>query len=74
MKFNGWKNYETWNVSLWMQNDEGLHHIAKQCDNYNDFTNAMRILHIPETPDQVAWNDSILDVTSLDQMLKEMRG
>jgi len=22
---NGWKNYETWNVALWLQNDEGLY-------------------------------------------------
>jgi len=23
-KYNGWKNYETWNVKLWMDNDEGM--------------------------------------------------
>jgi len=25
MSYNGWKNWETWNVALWLGNDEGLY-------------------------------------------------
>jgi hypothetical protein len=25
MAYNGWKNWETWNVALWFGNDEGLY-------------------------------------------------
>jgi len=25
-RYNGWSNYETWNVKLWMDNDEGSYH------------------------------------------------
>ena len=26
MSYNGWKNYETWNVALWIDNEEGSYH------------------------------------------------
>jgi hypothetical protein len=34
-RYNGWTNYETWNVALWLGNDEGSYHYwnhqAYQC-------------------------------------------
>lgn len=34
-KYNGWTNYETWNVKLWMDNDEGSYNyyteVAQEC-------------------------------------------
>ena len=29
-KFNGHKNWNHWNVSLWINNDEGLYNLARQ--------------------------------------------
>jgi len=73
MSYNGWKNYATWNVALWIGNDEGIYHFAKSCQNYNDFVSQMRdCFDSTETPDRVAWNDSGLDYERLDEMIEEL--
>ncbi len=30
-KYNGHKNWNHWNVSLWINNDEGLYNAAREC-------------------------------------------
>ena len=70
--YNGWKNYETWNVALYIQNDYGLYQLAQEIDNYETFIDMMRELGSLETPDQVAWNDSGIDHDEINEMLKEL--
>lgn len=84
--YNGWTNYETWNVALWIQNDEGLYSMAKEhqrrLNPYKSFVSALKELSNPkdytihqiafETPDNVAWNDSSLDVDALNEMIGEL--
>ncbi len=36
-EYNGWENYETWNVALWINNDEGLYNIAREAGDYQSF-------------------------------------
>ena len=31
MAYNGHKNWNHWNVSLWLNNDEALYRLAKDC-------------------------------------------
>ncbi len=68
---NGWENYETWNVSLWMQNDEALYNIANRCANYEQFMDEV-IEHVPKTPDGVAWNDCEVNHIEIDAMMAEL--
>jgi hypothetical protein len=82
--YNGWKNYETWNVALWIGNDEGFYELGQEARNYAEFvseineieeTRALLELPIPslsQTPDGVAWNDSGLDIEELNAMIEEL--
>jgi hypothetical protein len=77
--YNGWKNYETWNVSLWIQNDEFLYDLAMRCKDYSEFKSsiqggfAQEFMKLGlETPDGVSWNDSGLDIEALNKMIGEL--
>lgn len=60
---NGWKNYETWNVTLWIGNDERLYRLASECRTFAEFRARMR--SVKETPDGVSWNDPNLDLQAI---------
>ena len=72
--YNGWKNYETWNVALWLGNDEGLYHLAREYRNagYKALAENLKEFGSYETPDGVAWTDSGLDYSELNEMLVEL--
>ena len=73
--YNGWANYQTWNVVLWIDNDENLYTLAKQCGSYSDFKQLMRDIFNSglafETPDGVAWSDSGINLPELEEYWQE---
>lgn len=70
--YHGWKNYETWNVALWIQNDEGLYVLARECRTYEAFRQTLRDGGIVETPDGVSYSDSGLDLVELEALVSEL--
>ena len=81
-KYNGWTNYETWNVALYIQNEEPLYREAvryvRQCErldekvSYANFSDVLSMLHGFKTPDGVSWTDYSLDTDELNEMLEEL--
>ena len=73
-EYNGWANYETWNVALWIGNSRELYSIARECETYSQFIKALEESGIyKETSDGVAWNDSAIDRKEINEMMAEWR-
>ena len=69
--YNGYANYQTWNVCLWISNDHNLYILAKQCNSYFHFKMLLREIYERtdirfETPDGVAWSDSAVNLAELE--------
>ena len=71
--YNGWKNYETWNVALWLQNDEGLYNMARNWRAHGYASLSHQLVEMfPTTPDGVHWRHPDLDVGELTEMMQEL--
>ena len=71
--YNGWTNYETWNVALWIQNDPGFYDLAREYRHlgYKAFAEFMMELK-SSTPDDVKWDDDNLNICELDEMMEDL--
>ena len=66
ISYNGWENYETLNVALWINNEEGLYNLAQECGDYETLVNRLYDCYgQKETPDGVKWNDPKVNVIQI---------
>ena len=80
--FNGWANYSTWNVSLYINNEYPFYKAAQSYVSYQkelgldvkyeEFCKYFMDLLGSITPDGVSWTHPELDTDELDEMLEEM--
>ena len=74
--YNGYANRQTWNICLWIANDEGLYSFARTCKDYEEFKAGLReICHRGslgfETPDGTAWSDSAINLHEVAEFWQE---
>ena len=70
--FNGWANWATWNVALWLQNDEKMYRVAQQYDRYDSLIPRLEYKFGQMTPDGARWMDPTIDTAAIDEMLSEL--
>jgi len=75
--YNGWANYETWNVALWMQNNQFLYNTAVACveyvsDDETPYQKFIRNMHNVDkltTNDGVRWDDQKINHDEINEMM-----
>ena len=80
--YNGYANYETWNVALWIQNEEPIYRVAMayveqarrfgQAIRYDNLIPALEYRFGQMTKDGTRWMDGRIDTEELDEMLADM--
>jgi len=74
--YNGWTNWETWNVALWIGNDCGLYElacdVAREGGTYGHMVSIIHDAGSKETPDRCKWDDVKIDGIEVNNMMKEL--
>ena len=70
-KFNGWSDWTTWNCALWINNEQSIYNIAKDCNDYIDFLFEMQAMcGFYSTPDGADYGEANLD--EMNELIKEI--
>jgi hypothetical protein len=69
--YNGWKNWSTWNVALWLGNDEFLYKLSRRFVHYKDLANKLEEIGMICTLDGAKFKDEDLDTYALDEWLMD---
>ena len=75
--YNGWANYATWNVALWIGNSEGIYRqviglLNSKVTSYSAISKCLSVMFGETTPDGTLWEDENLNHAELNEMLLEL--
>jgi hypothetical protein len=73
--YNGYKNYNTWNIAMNLQNDENLYHLARDSNDYRELVSKLKSLGIEKTYDGVSFicDKNTLDIKRLNELVKDIQ-
>jgi len=72
--YNGWANYETWNVALYIDNDYESYQIALACKDFAQYRDRfLKQFETSYTMDDVSLFDEKLNIEELDDKIKELQ-
>ena len=70
--YNGWTDWTTWNVALWINNDQCYYNIAKDCKDYMDFLFEMHsMIGSFATPDGADWGEA--NLKEMQELIEEIK-
>jgi len=69
--YNGWANWQTWNVALWLGNDQYLYKLSRRFTNYRELAEFITSTGMDKTPDGASWLDHKIDAPALNEWLTE---
>ena len=79
---NGYANYETWNVALWIQNEEPMYRVALayveqarrfgQAIRYDNLIPALEYRFGQMTKDGTRWMDGRINTDEMDAVLADL--
>ena len=78
--YNGWANWTTWNVALWLQNDPFLYNTAKACVTfcgadetpYDKFLRCADNGGMEMTKDGARYDDETVDRAAIVEMMADL--
>ena len=72
ISYNGWEIRSTWEVALWLQNDESLYNLALECGSYEDTIEALNELGVYKTPDGTRYDSPEVNRVQLNSEIYDL--
>ena len=72
VKYNGWTDWTTWNVALWINNEQSIYNVAAECEDYVEFLWEMQAMcGFYSTPDGADYGEANLE--EMNELVKSIK-